>query len=269
MSTSHERTKVVSRFKGKVVAVTGSARGIGKNIVSSFAREGGLVVVCDINSENGNATVKNLQKQGLSAEFLHVNLSENGAPQAMIQEIVTNHGRLDVLVNNARARSHSGTSMDDEKSWDSEIAVTLRAAYFATQEAIYVMARHCGGSIVNISSINAILESRSVTPIYHIAKAGLTQLTRSFAVRAGSNGVRVNALLPGFILQDEHVSRYERNDNQRYRELVEFCHPMGQPGRSDNIADAVLFLCSPEATFISGQCLAIDGASSVQEQFDL
>lgn len=256
------------RFAGKVAAVTGSARGIGKNIARAFGRQGALVVICDIDEEKGRVTESELRQQGMSVEFLCVDLSQRGTPQAMIQKIVERWGRLDILVNNARSGRRTSLLEEDEDTWEEGISVTLRAAFFASQEAIRVMSQTGGGSIVNISSIVGLLTCHE-SPIYHIAKAGLLQMTRYLAAHAGIYGVRVNAVLPGFIVKDEYKARYERDDNQRYREIAEFCHPMGHVGGSDDVAKAVLFLCSPETSFISGQCLVVDGGLTLQEQSGL
>lgn len=256
------------RFVGQVAAVTGSARGIGKNIARAFGREGALVIICDINEKKGRATVSELREQGISAEFLGVDLKQRGTPQAMVQLIAQRWGRLDILVNNARSGRRVSLLEEDEDSWEEGISVTLRAAFFASQEAIRVMSENGGGSIVNIGSIIALMTCHQ-SPIYHIAKAGLVQMTRYFAANTGGVGIRVNAVLPGFIVQDEHRRRYERDDNQTYREIAEFCHPVGDVGASDDVANAVLFLCSPEANFISGQSLVVDGGLTIQEQSDL
>ncbi len=256
------------RFTDKVVAVTGSGRGIGKNIARAFGRERGIVAICDIDKQKGKATEFELREQGISAKFLCVDLRQRGAPQAMIQQVVQRWGRLDILVNNARSGRRTGLLEEDEDTWEEGISVTLRAAFFASQEAIRVMSQTGGGSVVNISSIAALLTCHE-SPIYHIAKAGLLQMTRYLAAHAGRHRVRINTVLPGFIVKDEHRARYEREDNQRYREIAEFCHPMGHVGESDNVANAVLFLCSPEASFISGQCLVVDGGLTLQEQSGL
>lgn len=255
------------RFVGKVVAVTGSARGIGKNIACAFGREGATVIICDINEQNGKATESELRQRGMSAEFVLVDLRQRGAPQAMVQQIARRWGRLDILVNNARAGRRTSILEEDEDTWEEGITL-LRAGFFASQEAIRVMSQTGGGSIINISSVAALLTCQE-SPIYHIAKAGMLQMTRYLAAHAGVYGVRVNAVLPGFIVKDEHRERYERNDNQRYREIAEFCHPMGHVGESDDVASAVLFLCSPEASFISGQTIVVDGGLTLQEQSGL
>lgn len=210
------------RFEGKVVAVTGSARGIGKNIAAAFGREGAVLAICDVDSESGLATVSEFRQQGIAAEFLRVDLSRRGQPRAMVRRVAKRLGRLDVLVNNARSGRRNGSSAEDEESWELGVAVTLRAAFFASQEAVGIMEACGGGAIVNISSTTAILAAYNVSPTYQICKAGMMQMTRYFATHAGSKKVRVNAVLPGFIVQDEHRGRFERSGNRRYRKIASF-----------------------------------------------
>lgn len=256
------------QFSEKVVAVTGAARGIGKNIARAFGQEGANVAVCDIDQTNGSATAFELAQLGVQAEFVTVDLSQKGAPQAMVQQIVKKFGKIDILVNNARVGCRLGCLEADEDTWDNGMSVMLRAAFFASQEAIKAMSIWGGGSIVNISSVAASLACHE-SPTYHVAKAGLLQMTRYLAMHAGTYGVRVNALLPGFIVKDESLDKYEREENLPYKKIVEFCHPMGRAGTSSNVADAVLFLCSEKASFIAGQCLVVDGGLTVQEPSDL
>jgi NAD(P)-dependent dehydrogenase (short-subunit alcohol dehydrogenase family) len=257
-----------NRFANKVALITGSARGIGKNIARAFGQEGANVAICDINLEDGKATEKKFVDEGISAGFFHIDLSIRGKPQAMVQQVTGRYGGIDILVNNAHSGKHASLLEEDDDSWENGVSVTLRAAFFSSQEAIRVMSQAEGGNIVNISSVLAFLSCHK-SPIYHIAKAGLVQMTRYLADHAGKYGVRVNAVSPGFIIQDEHKMRYERDDNQRFREIAEFCHPLRHLGCSDDVANAVLFLCSPEASFITGQNIIVDGGLTIQEQNDL
>ncbi|MDP3920165.1 MAG: SDR family NAD(P)-dependent oxidoreductase [Candidatus Omnitrophota bacterium] len=263
MTNSQEK-----RFTDKVVAVTGSARGIGKNIAAAFAGEGAFVFICDINTEMGKATEDEFRNRGLACEYLKVDLAKSGAAAKMVQEIVKRKGCLDVLVNNARSRHRVSMLEETEESWEQGMAVTLKGAFFASQEAIRVMSERSGGSIVNISSVMAEMTCHE-SPVYHIAKAGVSHMTRYFATHGSPLGVRVNAVVPGFIVQDENRERYAGTDNKSYREVGEFTHPVRTVGKSDDVAYAVLFLASTESCFITGQCLVVDGGATLQEQNSL
>ena len=255
------------RFIGKVVVVTGGARGIGKNIAAALCREGAQVIICDINKSISKKTVMELHKHGFRIDSLCVDLSKNGSAQRMINQIFKKWRRLDVLVNNARSGKRLGLLEENGKNWDDSLSVGLKAAFFASQEAIKIMSKN-GGSIVNIGSIAAVLACQE-SPSYHIAKAGLLQLTRYLGVHAGEYGVRVNSVLPGFVVQDEHMERYSGNDNTPYRAVAEYGHPLGRVGKSNDIANVVLFLCSPQASFITGQNIIVDGGLSLNEQSSL
>jgi NAD(P)-dependent dehydrogenase (short-subunit alcohol dehydrogenase family) len=256
-----------THFQSKVVLVTGAARGIGKNIARLFAQQGATTVIADIDEPTGRQTEAALRGEGAQAEFLGVDLSRPGAPQEMVREVVRRHGRLDCLVNNARSGRRVTFLEETEETWERGLAVTLRAAFFASQEAVRVM-DGAGGSIVNIASVAGERVGHE-SPAYHIARAGVIHMTRYLAAHAGPCGVRVNCVLPGFIVQDEHRDRYERDDNAAYRHDALACHPLGVVGSSDDVARAVLFLCSPEAAFIHAHALTVDGGVSVQDQFSL
>lgn len=267
LGSAHQKSSE-QHFAGKVVAVTGGARGIGKNIARLFGLQGARLAICDIDQEKGRTTQSELCLQGIEADFFQIDLSQRGVPQTMVRQIVQRHGRIDVLVNNARSGRRLGMLEENEDSWDEGMVVTLRAAFFASQEAIRAMKQTGGGRIVNISSVAARFACNE-SPAYHVAKAGLLQMTRYLAVYAGPYEVCVNAVLPGFIVQDEHRERYGRDDNRNYREIAEFCHPSGRVGESDDVANTILFLCSTEASFISGQCVVVDGGLTMQDQTGL
>ncbi|MBI5195203.1 MAG: SDR family oxidoreductase [Nitrospirae bacterium] len=256
------------KFNNKVILITGGARGIGKKIAKKFTEEGSNVIICDIDKDQSEKTKLEFDKEGLRVNFICMDLSNKGAPQGMIRQIIKDFGKLDVLVNNARSGERVGFWEETDDTWDKGIAVTLKAAFFASQEAIRAMSQNREGSIVNIGSIASSLVCHE-SPVYHAAKAGLMHLTRYLAVHGGTYGVRVNAVLPGFIVQDEHVERYERADNEEYRKTAEFCHPIRKVGCSDDIAEAVLFLCSTAASFITGQCIIVDGGLTIQDPSSL
>ena len=261
--------KQLRRFEGKGVAVTGAARGIGRNIARAFGREGARVAICDIDDEKARAAVADFVAQDIRAEFVRVDLGQRGAPQAMVRQIADRWGKLDALINNARSGGRSDPLQEDEDRWEECFSVTLHAAFFASQEAMHVMKASGGGAIVNISSTTALVAARDVSPAYQISKAGMIQMTRYFAAHGGPSKVRVNAVLPGFIVQDEHRNRFEQKDNDHYRHIAEYSQPAKRTGTSDDVANACLFLCSQESAFITGQCLVVDGGSTIQEHFSL
>jgi NAD(P)-dependent dehydrogenase (short-subunit alcohol dehydrogenase family) len=252
------------RFINKVVVVTGGAGGIGKNIAHAFGLEGAKVVICDINRVEGRKTMLDLRRKKISAEYIFCDLTKTGAAQKMIRQTAKKLGKIDVLVNNARAGSRLGLLDETEENWEKELSVGLRSSFFASQEAVRIMSKTGGGNIVYISSVGALVTCHE-SASYHVVKAGLLQMTRYFADHAGKYNVRANAVLPGFIIKDEHQARFNSKGNKNYKEIAKFCHPMGNVGSSDDVAKAVLFLCSEDASFISGQYLIVDGGLINQE----
>jgi len=248
---------------GRVAIVTGAGRGIGRNIARAFAGAGATVVVVDIEDER----LAEVATEIPGADLVRADLAASGAPGRVVREAVARHGRLDVLVNNARSGSRVGFAEETEETWDATMAVTLRSAFFAAQAAIEVMAKTGGGSIVNMGSIAAEL-SCDEAPSYHAAKAGLVQITRYLAPHAAEFGVRVNALMPGFVVQDEHRPRWDADDNEAYRASVLPALPLGA-GTSDDVAEAALFFASDASRWITGQTLTLDGGQTVLEHVRL
>lgn len=259
----------VPLFETKTAVVTGAARGIGLSIAKHLASLGAKVVLADFNDEAGQQAEAALRAQGFNAHYSHVDLSEKGAAAQLIQATCSTFGGVDLLINNARSRSKVDFFEQTEDTWDLELKVGLRAAFFASQ-AFVLQARHnkTPGAIVNIASVASNLVTNE-SPAYHALKAGLAQMTKYVAVHAAPYSVRCNAVLPGLIIQDEHRARFEADDNEAYRAQVSNYQPSGLPGNTLDVARAVAFLADPANTYLSGACLVLDGAATVQEPFGL
>ncbi len=231
-------------FSGKVVAVTGAGRGIGRNIANLFERHGATVARCD-----------------RKADMLNTDLALPYAGKLLIGDILDKYGRIDVLVNNARSNLRNLLWQESEEDWDFEMAVGVKAPYFLSKYAIQAMS---GGAIVNVGSVTANVVSHE-SAAYQVSKGAVLQLTRVLARMGADKGVRVNAVLPGAIIQDEHRPRYDQDDNAGYRHKFEEVHFTKRPGTSDEVANAVLFLASEESAFTTGASLLVDGGLTAQD----
>ena len=257
------------RMSDKVCLITGAGRGIGSNIAHAMGMAGGAIALSDINPERGAAVRDELTAKGVVAEFFPADLSAKGEPRRVLEAVVQRFGGLHVLVNNARAGKRASFAEESEENWDLTMGVNLRAAFFLVQAALPLMSKN--SVIVNIGSLSGLLVSQE-SPSYQVSKAGLLHLTRYLAMQAGAKGIRVNTVLPGFIVQDEHRALYDGSDTEqsKYREVAEAIHPLrGGPGYSGDIASAVMFLASEEARFITGQQLIVDGGLSIQDPTNL
>jgi 3-oxoacyl-[acyl-carrier protein] reductase len=248
----------------RVVLVTGAGRGIGLNIARMFAAQGATVAVCDIDTARGDAAVKDIADRGLNATFFRTDLCAANAASHLIKSVLESFGQIDVIVNNARSGKRLSFLEETEEDWDMAFSVNLKSAFFLAQAAIPTMPH--GSSIINICSISSVLVSLE-SPSYQASKAGLLHLTRYLAVVAGERGVRVNAILPGFIVQDEHRARYDAADNAAYRSITDRMQPLaGGAGDADDVASTALFLAGPQAKFITGQSITVDGGLTIQDQ---
>jgi len=260
---------MIRSFHNKIVIVTGAARGIGKNIAVKFATAGAYVVIADQDDTSANMVVEQIRSAGNNSEYYRVDLSKIEQAESMIRDVMRKHGRIDVLVNNARSGTRTESLDENEENWNLSLDVSLKAPLFMSQAFIREHTDNTETAcIINISSV-AAQKICNESAVYHVAKAGLENLTRYLAVYGGPKGIRVNAVSPGFIVQDEHKGRYLRNDNASYRRIAENCHPLRRIGTSDDVANATLFLCSDHASFITGQVLTVDGGLTIQDQWGL
>lgn len=241
----------------RVVLVTGAASGIGEEIARRFAEAGDAVAVVDIQRERAAAVASQLPR----AIAIGADIALDGEARAAVEGTVQEFGRLHVLVNNAGIEDNGTVAEMAPEAWDRVIAVNLRGAYLLSRYAVPHLRGH--GAILNIASVHAYV-SWPRCPAYDATKAGLIGLTRAMALDHGREGIRVNAICPGYIetamLAQWFASLADREDAVRQ---VIAAHPVGRMGTPRDIAEAAFFLASDAASFITGTSLVVDGGMTV------
>jgi len=248
------------RFQDKVVVVTGAGSGIGKATALAFGREGAKVAAADIDAASAQATAEQIEAVGGQAEALQVDVSVAADVERMVTTTVERLGRLDVLVNNAGVFFQLPVVQVPEEQWDWLMSINLRGVYLGCKLAVPQMIRQGKGAIVNTASI-AGLRGFGGYGTYGAAKGGVVQLTKALAVEVARVGIRVNCVCPGIIetaMLDRGVAQMGL-DKTAFVQLAGAAHPMGRIGRPEEVAAAILFLASDDASFITGVALSVDG----------
>jgi NAD(P)-dependent dehydrogenase (short-subunit alcohol dehydrogenase family) len=257
---------MAGRLQGKVAIVTGSTSGIGRATATLFGAEGAKVVVNGRRQELGQEVVDQIRAAGGEAVYHSADVSQRDQVQALVAYAVETYGRLDVLMNNAWS-GRSGMLLDvTEESWKAGFAVGLDATFWACRAAIPLMAAQGGGAIINIASPHGMLAARHALP-YAPVKAALIHLTRQIAVDYGDQGIRCNAICPGWIITEKVEERMRQNPLRL--EQAKRVYPGKRPGKPIEIAYAALFLASDEASFVTGHAMVVDGGLTVQLQDSL
>jgi NAD(P)-dependent dehydrogenase (short-subunit alcohol dehydrogenase family) len=240
-------------LKGKVAVVTGAARGMGEAIAIELARYGANVVVSDILT--GENTVKKIKSLDKKSFYIKTDVSNEKEVTELINETMKRFGRIDILVNNAGIYRNSPSLNVSEEEWEKTIHIDLKGVFLCSREALKHMKR--GGSIVNISSIAAMLGFPQAAA-YCAAKGGVRSLTKSLAVEFGNKGIRVNSIHPGVI--DTPMTKGLKNSKMEKITLSKV--PLNRIGKPLDIANAVVFLSSDAASYITGEELIVDGGWS-------
>ena len=249
-------------MKNRVAVITGGAGGIGKACAVRFAHEGMRLVLGDISAEDGEKTLRTLEEIGAEAVFEAGTIADESFCRRLATVAAERWGRIDVLVGNAANRNFSRVIDSTENEWDEMLAVNLKGTAFSCKAVLPTMVEQRRGAIVLLSSVHHEL-GRKDMPIYDATKSGIVSLTKSLAVDHAPDGVRVNAVCPGFTVTDFHIRKAIREGRSVEALKQRRIGLLQRPADPSEIAAAIFFLASDEASYITGQALMVDGGLSV------
>lgn len=249
--------------EGKVALVTGSGSGIGRETAFAFAREGARVVVSDINREGGEATVSRIRDTGGDATFVAADVAKTADVEALIRQTVALYGRLDCAHNNAGIEGELTRTADySEEMFDRVIAVNLKGVWLCMKYEIIQMLSQGGGAIVNTASVAGLAGAPNLSA-YAASKHGVSGLTRTAALEYARQNIRINAVCPG-VIRTPMVERAFHVSNPESEARISRIEPIGRLGEPREIAEAVVWLASDAASFVTGHTMPVDGGMMAQ-----
>ena len=250
-------------LNNRVAIVTGAAQGIGRSTAVTLARHGMPVVLADLNDDRGQQVEAEIIEAGGRAAYVHADVGVMAGCQRMVQTALDRFGGVYALVNNARWHPHDKLADVTEADWDRSQDVLIKSHFMACKLAIPHMIAGGGGSIVGISSAHAI-QVNAIEGPYEAAKAAINALMRNVAVAYGEHGVRANSILPGGIMTDVKYEAASLDPTPELDARQALQNPVRRRGDAQDIANAVLFLVSDLAGFVSGESLVVDGGMSIE-----
>ncbi|MEH7302893.1 SDR family NAD(P)-dependent oxidoreductase [Neobacillus drentensis] len=244
------------RLNKKIAIVTGGGSGIGRAAAVRFAKEGATVAVADINSIMGEETVSLIKEVGGEAIFVKTDVADSEQIKQLIQITSNTFGGLHIMFNNAGIGNSEVRSVDlAEEEWDRVVDINLKGVFLGIKYAVPEISKSGGGSIINTSSLLG-LKGQKYMSAYNASKAGVVVLTKNAALEYGKYNIRVNAIAPG-VIDTKIIENWKQNE--RKWPIISRANALGRIGTPDEVANAVLFLASDEASFITGTTLSVDG----------
>ncbi|HOV19079.1 MAG TPA: SDR family oxidoreductase, partial [Ottowia sp.] len=238
-------------LQDRVVIITGAAQGIGEACARRFAREGAQVVIADVADARGQALAAEL-----GATYQHCDVGDKAQVDALVAQVLHQHGRIDVLVNNAGIFKAANFLQVTEADFDAVLRVNLKGAFLVGQAVARVMAQAGRGAIVNMSSVNSVLAIPDIAS-YNVSKGGINQLTRAMALALADKGVRVNAVGPGTIATELAAQAVLTSEEAKNKIMMRT--PIKRLGEPAEVADVVAFLASDAASYMTGEIVMVDG----------
>ncbi|MEX0761478.1 MAG: SDR family oxidoreductase [Dehalococcoidia bacterium] len=257
---------MTGRLQDKVALITGAGSGIGEASAALFAVEGARVAATDVNLKAAEGVAKRIVDAGGDAVAMAGDVSKKADARRMVEDTIARHGRLDVLVNSAGVTPrYAPADWDFDEKWEWVISINLKGTYLMSWFAVQEMKKTGSGSIINLASIIGLVGYAEGLSdgfnAYPHSKGGVVQMSRDMGVNLAKQGIRVNALCPGFTYTNLTKTL---TDQPEMREKLESLHPMGRLGEPDEIAKAALFLASDDASYITGAALPVDGGYTAQ-----
>ena len=257
----HEGTKM-NGLVGKIALVTGGRSGIGRSAALAFAREGAKVAIGDVQVKAGQETVQVIREAGGQAVFVQTDVSKASDVEALINRTVEVYGRLDCAFNNAGVEAkYASTADSTEDDWDRVLGINLKGVWLCMKHEIRQMLEQGGGAIVNTASTAGLVGFRG-TSAYAASKHGVIGLTKTAALEYAKAGIRINAVCPG-TTRTPLAERFIAGDPRAEARMSDM-QPLGRMGRPEEIAEAVVWLCSDAASFVTGHAMVVDGGYVAQ-----